>query len=159
MHVDIDAPPSRVTTILAQVCRCSKFGCYVKILGEYNCKMLRERFLPLRKTRPKYFRITRGNSGCFAAARPDERSPTGWSWTVCDYKRIFECHDHIVSSCYTSAKAMVGSHLTLSVYLSHYQYTCHYPVGVILLGESVFVRLIYSMSRARNIDLVHCRKI
>ena len=30
-----------------------RFGCYVKILGEYNYEMLRERFLPLRKSRPK----------------------------------------------------------------------------------------------------------
>ena len=39
MYVDIDLP-SGVTVILVQVCRFRKFGCYVKILGEYNREML-----------------------------------------------------------------------------------------------------------------------
>ena len=56
------------------ICRCCKFGCYVKILGEYNCETLRDRFLPHRKNTGKNF----------AAVSPNE-----WSPTVYVYKKYY----------------------------------------------------------------------
>ena len=86
MYEDRDQRAQRSHSIIipAQVCQCRKFGCYVKILGEYNCEMLRDRFLPHRKTRAFFFRTTCGNGGFFVAASPDE-----WSHTVYVYIYIY----------------------------------------------------------------------
>ena len=66
MYEDIDAP-SVVTVLLYQLKYADAVSSGV-ILGEYNCEMLRDRFLPHRKTWAK--KNSRGNGGCFAAASP-----------------------------------------------------------------------------------------
>ena len=76
IYTDIDAPSGVTFISIYRYADDVSSG----IISEYNCEMLRELLLPLRKTRPILFsRYARYQQ--LPCSRPDECSPTGW--TVC----------------------------------------------------------------------------